>query len=295
MPKFRTILIVASVLIVGAFLGSLISMQDLLGAGERSRVVAATWGVPAEIVFRLGGSEIEVVQLLPPGVELHDWEPTPQALEAVRRSRLLVWTLPELDGWGERLARSAGVPSVMAAQDVKLMEGDVHFWMRPLNLLPLVDHLSETLASVFPELADTVRRNAEALKEELRGLEKELASGLEPLRGRLLVTQHRSFRYLAEAYGLRYYSVLGHEEEEPSAAYLYELRDLIRLEGVRTIFAEDGSVHPVVESLARDLGLSVGMLYTGEGLTLEEAMEGKGYAYLVRLNLGALVAGLGGS
>jgi hypothetical protein len=54
-------------------------------------------------------------------------------------------------------------------------------------------------------------------------------------------------------------------------------------------------VHPVVESLARDLGLRVGMLYTGEGLTLEEAMEGKGYAYLVRLNLGALVAGLGGS
>lgn len=109
-----------------------------------------------------------------------------------------------------------------------------------------------------------------------------------------MITQHRSFGYLAEAYGLRYYAVLGPEEEEPSAAYLAELAELIRRESVSIIFAEDDFVHPLVELFARDLGLEVGMLYTGEGLTLEEAVGGRGYAYLVRQNLEALVAGLGG-
>jgi zinc transport system substrate-binding protein len=256
-------------------------------------VVSATWGLPAEILYRLGGGRIEVVQLLPPGVELHDWEPTPQALEDVRRSRVLVWTVHHLDEWGESLARTAGVRSVMAAEKVELDHEDPHFWTRPTNLIPVVEYLADVLASEFPELEGEIRGNAKALKRELTGLEGELEAGLAPLKGRILITQHRSFGYLAEAYGLRYYAVLGPEEEEPSAAYLLELRDLIRREALRTIFAEDGFVHPVVESLARDLGLEIRMLYTGEGLSLEDAREGRGYAYLVRQNLEALVAGLG--
>ncbi len=280
-------------LIVGAFLAAFTLVQGPLGSGERGRRVSVTWGLPAEIVYRLGGGEIEVAQLLPPGVELHDWEPTPQALEVVRKSRLLVWTLPELDGWAERLAKTAGVRNVMAAERVELVDGDVHFWTRPANLVPVVELLAEVLASEFPELARDIRRNAESLRAELLGLEAEVASRLGPLGGRVLITQHRSFGYLAEAYGLRYYAVLGPEEEEPSAAYLAELVDLIRRESVSVVFAEDDFVHPVVESLARDLGLEVGMLYTGEGLTLEEAVGGRGYAYLVRQNLEALVAGLG--
>lgn len=286
--------VVAVAVIVGALVAYFTLTQGSLGSAERGRVVATSWGLLAEIVYRIGGGEIEVVQLLPPGVELHDWEPTPQALEAVRKSRLLVWTLPELDGWAERLAETAGVKNVMAAERVELVDGDVHFWTRPANLVPVVELLAEVLASEFPDLAGGIRRNAESLRAELLGLEAEVATRLGPLGGRVLITQHRSFGYLAEAYGLRYYAVLGPEEEEPSAAYLAELAELIRRESVSIIFAEDDFVHPLVELFARDLGLEVGMLYTGEGLTLEEAVGGRGYAYLVRQNLETLVAGLGG-
>lgn len=284
--------VVAAVLVVSVLL--------LLGPGFSpgvvgGRSVAVTWGLLGEIVYRLGGGEIEVVQLLPPGVEIHDWEPTAEAVREVAGSRLLVWTVEGFDDWGVRVAWSAGVRSFKASEGVVLLRlgesggYDVHFWLDPRNVRVLVENLAGELSREFPELAPRIRENAGVMLGELDRLHGDFSSALAPYRGRVFVTQHGAFGYLAGAYGLRVLPVLGSGEEEPTASRLLELRRV--LGGVCAIYAEDGFVHPLVESLGREFGLRVLMLYTGEGLTLEGVREGKGYVYLMRLNLEALVEG----
>lgn len=298
-------LVILSVVVVAAVVLSVFLVGGLVApSGDgRGRLVAVTWGLLGEIVYRLGGGEIEVVQLLPPGVEAHEWEPTPDVVREASRSRLLVWTVEGFDDWGVRVAESAGVRSFKASEGLTLLEAghdnghdhshvgihDVHFWLDPRNVGVLVENLVRELSREFPELTPRIRENAAVMLGELDGLHGDFSRALEPYRGRVFVTQHAAFGYLAEAYGLRVLSVLGPEEEEPSAARLVELRRV--LEGICAIYGEDGFVHPLVESLGREYGLRVLMLYTGEGLTLDGVREGKGYVYFMRLNLEALVEG----
>jgi len=273
-----------------------------MGGAAPSRILAVTWGLLSDIAYRLVGGEVEVIQLLPPGVEIHDWEPGPEAARALARAQLVVWTVEGLDDWAARLAAAAGVRSFKASEGVALAplgrqagdgEGaayDVHFWLDPRNVKILAENLAGELSLIYPELSHSIRGNAAALLEELDSLHREFASSLEPFRGRLIITQRDAFRYLGEAYGLEVMPVAGPGGEEPSALHISRVAS--RLGEVCAVYAEDGVVAPLLERLSRDYGVRVLMLYTGEHLALEDAVSGKGYLHLMRLNLEALLEGL---
>lgn len=296
--------VIVSMVVSAVIISALVAVFFLTLAPQQrgERVVAVTWGLLAEIVYRLGGGEIEVVQALPPGVEIHDWEPTPETVKAVSGARLLIWTVEGLDEWAVSLAEATGVEHFEAAKNVKLLpindehgghEGhgsfDVHFWLNPLNVQIVVKDVAEKLSQKFPDLASKIRENSALLINELEALHSEALGELKPYRGRLFVAQHNAFRYFAEAYGLRVIAVLGPEEEEPTPQHLGEVIEVIK--GLCIIYAEDGVVSPVISSLSREYGVELMMLYTGESLTLEDVKAGKGYVYLMRSNIKALVEG----
>ncbi len=285
--------IALSTIVTAAALAALLLIyQPIPGPVEApSDTVAVSWGLLAEIVYRLGGGEIHVYQLLPPGVEIHDWEPTAEALKIARSSKLVIWTVEGFDGWAADLAEK----SVKSAEGIELLRldhgYDTHLWLSPLNMVKMVQNIAEALGEAFPEKRAMIQQNAEKLISELMDLHKEIENALKRYRGSLFITQHDSFRYFANTYGLRYLAVLGPEEEEPSAIYLAQLYNIIKSEGLKFIYAEDGFIHPVIRSIADELGLTIRMLYTGEGLTLEEVKKGRSYIELMRLNVKTLVEG----
>ncbi len=269
--------------------------------------VAVTWGLLAEVVYRLTGGEIEVVQLLPAGFEIHDWEPTSEAIRAAQRSSLLLYTFEGLDDWAVEIAESAGVKAVKVGQNLPMLlergehghdeehhhEYDVHVWLSPVNMAKIVENVAAALIQEFPQKGLEIMRNRDSYLAELRTLDNELKLMLQPYRGRLFITQHDAFRYFAEHYGLRVLPVLGAEEEEPSAAQLAEVVEVIGKEGVKVVYAEDGFTHPVLNTLARDTGVKIEMLYTLESLTLDDVKRGEGYVNVMRRNGEALVKGFG--
>ncbi len=269
--------------------------------------VAVTWGLLAEVVYRLTGGEIEVVQLLPAGFEIHDWEPTSEAIRAAQRSSLVLYTFEGLDDWAVEIAESAGVKAVKVGQNLPMLlergehghdeehhhEYDVHVWLSPVNMAKIVENVAAALIQEFPQKGLEIMRNRDSYLAELRTLDNELKLMLQPYRGRLFITQHDAFRYFAEHYGLRVLPVLGAEEEEPSAAQLAEVVEVIGKEGVKVVYAEDGFTHPVLNTLARDTGVKIEMLYTLESLTLDDVKRGEGYVNIMRRNGEALVKGFG--
>jgi len=275
--------------------------------------VAVTWGLLAEVVYRLTGGELEVVQLLPAGFEIHDWEPTPEAIRAAQRSRLVLYTFEGFDDWAVEIAESAGVKAVKVGQNLPMLlergehghdhgdghdkehqhEYDVHVWLSPVNMAKIVENVAAVLIQEFPQKGVEIMRNRDSYLAEIRTLDNELKLMLQPYRGRLFITQHDAFRYFAEHYGLRVLPVLGAEEEEPSAAQLAEVVVVIGKEGVKVVYAEDGFTHPVLNTLARDTGVKIEMLYTLESLTLDDVMRGEGYVNVMRRNGEALVKGFG--
>ena len=75
-------------------------------------------------------------------------------------------------------------------------------------------------------------------------------------------------------------------DSEPTPADLARLQELIRTEGITTVFSESIGSPETADSLAHDLGVSSEVLDPVEGLTDETADED--YLSLMRANLSAL-------
>ncbi len=284
--------------------------------GQQARIVVASTGLIGEVVHRLTGGKVNVKVLLPPGAEVHDWEPSPGDIAAVGRAVLVVYTSDSLESYMSKLIEASGSrASVVKMEDAPGVEliglsrddhdhndghdhhsdVDPHLWLSLRNYIAFVRYLSQHLSVVFPELKDQIEENERAITGKAEALLNEYRERLRPYQGRPFLTEHLAFRYLAKEFGLINLAIKGVEEQEPDPQELIELQSLIVSHSIRVIYVDDPkATSETVESFARDLGLRVLKLETMEAMTLEEAIGGNGYLERMRQNLEALLEGFRG-
>ncbi len=123
-------------------------------------------------------------------------------------------------------------------------------------------------------------------------LDGELRAGLASCRSKVLVTSHAAFGYLAQRYGLEQHGISGiSPEAEPSGSALREISDLVRSEGVSTIYQETLVEPKFAQTVATSTGAALATLDPIEGITTESA--GKDYFEVMRSNLATLQQGQG--
>ena len=164
---------------------------------------------------------------------------------------------------------------------------DPHLWLDPANLVPVAEHVRDALSEIDPDNADVYATNAQALVDDLTGLDSELEKGLATCEVKDIVTSHAAFAYLANAYGLTQVPIAGLDPgTEPSAAQLAEIADLVRSEGITTVFTETLVSPAVARTVAREAGVKTATLDPVEGLSDETADED--YLSIMRTNLATL-------
>ncbi|MCS7137345.1 MAG: metal ABC transporter substrate-binding protein [Candidatus Caldarchaeum sp.] len=314
MPRMKTSVALVGLMavIAAALLAALVFSGPNLPAGQKT-TVATTMGILAEIVDRLTEGEVPIYTVVPAGVDLHDWEPTPDVLVKLRDAKMLVWLVDGLDDWAVKLAQSAGVRAYMVSRGVQLIElsdehvhnhkhdskhshghYDPHLWLSPKAMVAVTENIAKALKSEFPNLGSKIDANAQRYIQELRLLDDELSALLKPYRGRVFITQHNAFQYFARDYGLKAVAVFDVEGVEPSAQHVAEIIKLIDENKLKVIFAEVGHESPVIQSIAREKGLRVELLPTGHAdITLETSRSGKGYIWMMRSIATAVVQSFG--
>jgi zinc transport system substrate-binding protein len=318
-----TRLLTAALLLAGASLSGCGALSAEGGDGNGRRVAAAFY--PLEYVAeRVAGEHLEVVNLTRPGMEPHDLELTPKETADVADARLVVFEhgfQPAVDAAVEQNASGAVIdagevldlrPFADHSEEGHAEEGhaeeeahdeaghdeeesghdhdegdlDPHFWQDPLLMADLGDVVAAELADLDADNAADYRANAEALRADLEALDREYADGLAGCTRDLVVVNHDAFGYLAR-YGLHLEPIAGiAPDAEPTPADLARLQNLIRAEGITTVFSETLVSKQTSETLAGDLGIGTGVLDPIEGLTDETADED--YLSLMRTNLAAL-------
>ena len=134
-------------------------------------------------------------------------------------------------------------------------DADPHFWQDPLLMADLADAVADGLAEVDADGAATYRRNADELRADLEALDAELTKGLAGCERDTVVVSHEAFGYL-ERYGLHFEGIAGlSPDAEPTPAVLAELEELIKAEGITTVFSERLASPAMAESLASDTGV----------------------------------------
>ena len=248
---------------------------------EKLQVTAGFY--PYEFVAqRVGGDDVEVVNLTSAGGEPHDLELSPQQVAGLQETDLVLYSKgfqPALDEAVEQSAKDRAFDVLTA---VPLREGgehaeeegeaheeegaDPHVWLDPARLATIAGAVGEQLGELAPDRAEEFERRALELAAELKELDGEMQQGLSSCERSEIVTSHDAFGYLAEAYGLEQVSIAGlSPEDEASPKRLAEVARFAEENGVTTIFFEELVSPKVAQSLAREVGARAQELNPLEG------------------------------
>jgi zinc transport system substrate-binding protein len=253
-----------------------------------------------EFTRQVAGSSVQVVSLIPPGTEPHDWEPSPHDMTRIRESRLFVYNGAGLEPWVPKLLQDAAgsaVTTVRATEGIPLISAsapragdhagvDPHVWLDPVFARSMVGTIRTGLVKAIPGQATRFVENARAYTAKLERLHEAFESGLENCARRDVVTSHAAFAYLARRYRLNVVPVMGlAPESEPSPAQLASIVRFAREKKVKYIFFETLMSPRLAETLAREIGAQTLVFNPIEGVTPEEEAAGTGYLALMEQNL----------
>lgn len=317
--RTRSAVLLASCALVLAACGSGGSGDG--GADGKISVVASFY--PLQYVAeRVAGDRADVTNLTAPGGEPHDLELSPRQVAAVQDADLVVYqdefqsavddAVKEADREpGTTVDSADGVDRIEESEEAHAEEGeehgheehgedehggeeghdhggvDPHLWLAPTNLEPLTEHVRDALVKIDPDHADEYEANAAALVKDLQALDAEYSAGLKSCTVRDIVTSHAAFAYLARAYDLVQVPIAGIDPStEPSAAQLATISDLVKRDGITTVFTETLVSPAVARTVAREAGVQTATLDPIEGLSKDTADED--YLSIMRSNLAEL-------
>jgi zinc/manganese transport system substrate-binding protein len=251
-------------------------------AQEKIRVVT-TLPVFAELVKAVGGGRVEVTAVATPLQDPHFVEAKPSYILAASRADLLVAAGMDLEvGWeplvreGSRNAdiQVGGRGYVDASAHVQKLgvptgridrsRGDVHpygnphYWLDPLNAVPLTADIALALTRVDPANAGLYNDRRRAFLANLERRMETWRARMAPLRGKPVAAYHESWEYLARRFGLE---IVGTLEPKPgippSPSHLAQLMDRMNELDVRLILKEPYYEDKNPQLVARETGARV--------------------------------------
>jgi zinc/manganese transport system substrate-binding protein len=297
------------------------------GAGSDPKVkVVATTPVVADFVRTVGGDRVEVAQILKPGVDPHDYEPSPADVKAIADADLVVQNGVGLEAWLADTVKSAGYSGTVVdtSEGVTIREGeeegheeeeeghaeeegeehaegDPHIWHDPRNAKTMVGNVAAALATKDAANRTTYERNAADYTVQLDALDKATQVKINsiPPAQRKLVTNHDAFGYYCARYGLTFVGAIipsFDTSAELSGRQLSDLVAKIKSTGVKAVFSEASLPPKTAETVAQGAGVQVvggeDALYA-DGLGPEGSAGGT-YLQAEQHNTDTIVKALGG-
>ncbi|MEK3878767.1 metal ABC transporter solute-binding protein, Zn/Mn family [Paenibacillus sp. FSL M7-0420] len=276
-----------------------------------------------EFTAEIGGGDANVINLLPVGVEPHDWTPRSQDIIATSKAQLFLYNGAGLEGWVPNFLKSLDSDSktkaVEVSQGVKLIttdeedghdhghEGeeaeadghgdslhtDPHTWVSPKSALVMAKNIKDSLQSVDPAHTEGYEERYQKLADRLSALDLKFTEELGKLPNKEIVVSHQAFSYLARDYGLSQHAIMGlSPDAEPRGQDLVKLAALVKAEGIRYIFFEELVSDKLAKTLASETGVSTMVLNPVEGLTEAQQKNGDNYFTLMEKNLQNLILAL---
>lgn len=245
-------------------------------APDGTIIVGTTIHPLADLVRQVGGEKVTVFCLLPPGASPHTYEPTAEQARAATAAGLFILIGGGLDEWAAGLipVEEPGVRRLNLIEESSLVEPgadpvrehnreaglpDPHLWLDPLLVRDVISPLiTGALAKLAPEDEAYFQTRLGRYQEELTALDAEINAKFSGLSSRRFVTLHAAWLHFAHRYALEEVAVITHfPGQEPSAAWMAELVDLIREQDVRAVFAEPQFSSALAEGIATEAGVPI--------------------------------------
>lgn len=255
--------------------GSNVNNQTTSNSSAAKLTVITSFRPFTLLVAPIGGDDINIVQILPPGADPHDYEPTPSDALALLSGRIFFYDGPFLEPWASTLAASTN-PNItlisfadsVPQSAIEQMESeypnfpntiqDPHLWLSPQLAEYFVPYAANQLSEADPAHASDYQANAAVFEKKLEGLDAEYKTGLENCTTRTVLTSHAFLDYVAAAYNLTVISIAGlSPDAEPSIRQMDTVLNQSKAAGVRGVLMEPDETQQLSQSVASQLNLPV--------------------------------------
>ena len=252
----------------------LVVIPAVVFAGDEHITVAVSLQPYATLVKMVGGSRVNVVTLLPPGADPHNYQPKPAIIKAFSLAQVYFTDGSGLDkAWMPRfLGANKKVKVIDISKNIEWLdldehgsaghkhehEVDPHIWTSPARVKFLAQNIFETLKEMDPEHFSYYAACIQRTREILHKADRKIVSavlGL-PKESRSFIVFHPSYGYLAKDYKLKQYAIEVNGKE-PKPKDLANLIQMGRKNKVKVVYVQPQFSKRAAATIAKDLGAVV--------------------------------------
>ncbi|MDY5576244.1 MAG: metal ABC transporter substrate-binding protein [Lachnospiraceae bacterium] len=307
-----------SILLLAMLLFSVTACSNKEKKQEEEKLSIVTTLFPNyDFAKQIAGDKAEVTLLLDPGVEAHDYDPTPADIISINKSDLFIYTGDFMEVWASQIIDSLdnkNLQIVDASKGIELIstedeehetsdeskehshEYDPHIWTSPKNAITMVNTILEAIVLADPDNEDYYRKNAASYVTQIQEIDNEIRAVVNDAKQDTIYFGGRfAMIYFVREYGLGYMSAFDScsSETEPSAKLVTKMVDAMKKNGASVVFYEELTDHKSAQAIADEIGGTTLLLHSCHNVSAEDFKNGATYVSLMKQNIENLKTGLG--
>jgi len=236
--------------------------------------VVSTVSPITSVVENIGGTRIDLIGVVPEGVNSHTFEPAPSVAATLSQADLiflngLFLEEPTLEMAKSNLKPGASIVS-LGEQTItrdqwqfdfsfpeEIGHPNPHLWPDPILTLRYAEIVRDNLAARDPANADYYSANYDAFAVRIAALDAAIKEAIPtiPPENRKLLTYHDSWAYFADRYGITVIGAVQPSDfSEPSAREVADLVSQIKTEQIPAVFGSEVFPSDVMRTIAEESG-----------------------------------------
>lgn len=272
---------------------------------------------PYDLARQIAGDNAEISILLPPGSEIHNYEPSAKDMIAIRNCDIFLYIGGENEQWAEKLINSNDTENVTAVKLIDYVptlsededehdhdhdhehehETDEHIWTSPKNAQLMLSAVYDAICKVDPSNKQTYTKNKDAYAKQLSDLDNAYRSAVDNAKNKTIVLADKfPFRYLAHEYGLEFSAAFAacSDESEPGVSTMIKLTKTIKENNIPAVYYLEFSSTKIADTLCDETGATKLMLHSCHNVSKQDIENNISYVDLMKQNLENLKLTLNG-
>lgn len=275
---------------------------------HKLKIVATTFP-QYDFIRAIAKDKVELKLLIKPGIETHNYEPSPSDIKLLGNSDIVVNIGAHNDVWVskiiEELTHKPTLISLVNLTNVltdEIKEGmtninanpnlvDEHVWTDPNKVIEIVQKLTDLLSEKDPNNASEYTKNAQEYISKLKKLDQDFKALANKAKNKTIIVADRfPFRYLVERYGFNYYAAFSgcSHETEVSAKTVKFLIDKVEQLAIPFIYTIEFSNQKIAKSISHDTNVKILNLHSAHNISPQDFNQGLTYLDIMQHNLNNL-------
>ena len=195
--------LILTIILIYIFCNSNVLSQDKIK-------IVTTFTIIKDIAKNITGDMAIVESITKPGVEIHNYQPTPKDIVRVKGANVILWNGLNLEQWFSRFySHIENIRTVRVSKGIKPIsiyggeytgKPNPHAWMSIKNAIIYANNILTILVEMDPKNSEFYSNNFRIYSDKLNKIRKEVHKKLEFIDRdkRFLVTSEGAFSYLAK-------------------------------------------------------------------------------------------------